>query len=151
MGSFKRYVATGGFSQYLYYQVGDTITAENGIQGKVVDKIDSSDNIKFHDSLPIYSNTSNVYFKRSDEGNNPIEQARIYTDRKATLDFDWGHTHGEHPKDVVHVHEWHFDKNGHWIRNANPRFMNNEEIANYGDLIKKANPNVRLRYSHKRS
>lgn len=145
MGDFKSYNPSGGFDQYLYYQVGDTITAENGVQGKVIDEYTSSGTGKYHSSLPMYSNTSEVYFKKSDEGSNPIEQARVYKDRKVALDFDWGHEHGTYPKGVVHVHEWHLNKKGKWVRGANPRCMNNSEIARYGDLIKKANPNARLR------
>jgi len=129
----------------LYYQVGDTITAENGVQGKIIDEYTINSKMKFHSSLPIYSNTSEVYFKKSDKGKHLVEQARVYIGRKAALDFDWGHTHGGHAKGVVHVHVWHQDSKGNWVRSSNPRYMNNSEIARYGDLIKKANPNARLR------
>jgi len=115
------------------------------MQGKVVDKYAINPNDKFHSSLPIYSNNSEVYFKKSDKGKHYVEQARVYSNRKAALDFDWGHTHGKHQKGVVHVHVWHQDGKGHWVRGANPRCMNNDEIARYGNLIKKANPNARLR------
>jgi len=145
MGNFKYYIETGGFTPFLYYQVGDTITAANGVQGKVVDKISDYDTKDYHDSLPIYSNTSEVYFKKSDKGGHLVEQARVYIDRKAALDFDWGHAHGEHSEGVVHVHVWHQDSKGNWVRSSNPRYMNNSEIARYGNLIKKANPKARLR------
>jgi len=145
MGDFKAYNPTGGFDQYLYYQIGDTITADNGVQGKVVDEYTINKNDKFHSSLPIFSNNSEVYFKKSDKGEHYVEQARVYSNRRAVLDFDWGHTHGGLQKGIVHVHVWHLDEKGHWVRGANPRCMNNDEIARYGDLIKKANPNARLR------
>ena len=51
------------FFLLLYYQDGETIVASNGVEGKVVVKIDGSS----HDGLPIYSNTSEVYFKRKQE------------------------------------------------------------------------------------
>lgn len=36
MGNSREYTKSGGFSQYLYHQVGETITASNGVQGKIV-------------------------------------------------------------------------------------------------------------------
>lgn len=145
MGDFKSYKPSGGFDQYLYYQIGETITADNGMQGKIIDEYTDSSTGKFHSSLPMYSNTSEVYFKKSDKGKHLVEQARVYSDRKVSLDFDWGHTHGKHKTGVVHVHVWHLNEKGNWVRGTNPRYMNNTEIAKYGDLIKKANPNARLR------
>lgn len=38
MGDFKTYNTSGGFDQYLYYQVGDVIVARNGVQGKIVNE-----------------------------------------------------------------------------------------------------------------
>jgi len=145
MGDVKYYNEAGGFDECLYHQVGDTITASNGVQGKVINSNNDPTDESFHDSLPIYSNTSEVYFKKSDVGQHEIEQARVYHNRKAALDFDWGHAHGSHEKGVVHVQEWHFNKNGQWVRQKRERGMSNEEIARYGELLKLANPNVRLR------
>ena len=142
MGDVKSYNSSGGFDQYLYRQVGETITASNGVQGKVITS--SADDNMFHDSLPFYSNTSEVYFKVSDE-TKQIEQARIYKERKVALDFDWDHTHKPYEKGVVHVHEWHMNKKGEWKRSRTPRFMNDEEMKRYGELIKKANPKAKLR------
>lgn len=45
MGDVKSYRASGGFDQYLYRQVGDTITASNGVQGKVIN-VDSFTEVK---------------------------------------------------------------------------------------------------------
>lgn len=131
---------TGGFSEYLYHQIGDTITA-NGISGKVIAKYDGDPE---HDGLPIYSNTSKVYFKLGDGGK--VEQARIYDGRKAVFDFDWGHPHHQFDKGVVHVHEHGVNKKGRWERSIKPvRYMNNEEMTKYGELLKKANPDVKFR------
>jgi len=144
MGDFKQYNESGGFDQYLYCQVGDTVTADNGVRGKVIDKITDESQV-FHDSLPMYSNTSEVYFKMSDKGSHPIEQARVYKSRKVALDFDWNHKHGDFEIGVVHVHEWYEDENGHWTRSDHPRYMNEEEIAQYENLFKKAAPWIKLR------
>lgn len=140
MGGFKKYNPAGGFSEYLYHADGEPITA-GGITAKVVTRIDDD---AFHSSLPLYSNTGTAYMKRSDEEGHEIEQLRIYQDRKAVLDFDWGHSHGDHMKGTVHVHVLTSDGNLHSDASA-VRYMSNEEIAKYGSLIKAANPNVKLR------
>lgn len=145
MGDFKSYNPSGGFDQYTYHQVGETITASNGVQGKVINGNSDEKDELFHESLPIFSNTSEVYFKRNDEKPHEIEQARIYKNRKAALDFDWGHGHGEHEKGVVHVQEWYCNNKGKWVRRKKARGLSNEEIERYGELIKLANPNARLR------
>jgi len=145
MGCVKNFNSNGGFDEYLYHQVGETITASNGVQGKVINKNDDPADELFHDSLPIYSHTSEVYLKRNDRLPHEIEQARVYINRKAALDFDWGHAHGSHEKGVVHVQEWHYNKKGKWVRKKEERGLSNEEIARYGELLKLANPNVRLR------
>lgn len=142
MGNDREYISSGGFDQYLYYQIGETISATNGIQGKIINEI--SDKEDFHSSLPKYSNTSEVYFKLDDQSGQ-IEQARIYKDRKVSLDFDWGHPHKELPQGVVHVHEWHRDKKGKWSRDSNPRYLNDYEINRYGDLLKLADPHIKFR------
>lgn len=140
MGGQREYLQSGGFSEYLYRQEGETLTA-NGISGKVISK-QGSDNA--HDGLPKYSNTSKVYFKL-DDVTRVIEQARVYENRCVAYDFDWGHIHKEYEAGIVHVHEWYKNINGKWVRSNSPRLMNNDEIAKYGDLLKKANPNVRFR------
>lgn len=136
MGGQRSYLSTGGFSEYLYHQVGETVTAEN-ISGKIIEK--SEDN-RSHEGLPLYSNTSKVYFKLDDQSKS-IEQARIYDGRKASFDFDWGHTHREFEKGIVHVHEWYTDKHGK-MRRRKPRAMSDNEITIYGKLLKKAYPDI---------
>jgi hypothetical protein len=143
MGDFYTYIKSGGFTEHLYHDVGDIIAA-NGIQGKVINSfLDPYDEV-FHASLPLYAGNSTVYFKKSDEGNHPIEQARIYQDRHALIDIDWGHTHGEFKIGTIHVHEWEMRPDGTWKRKP-PRYANDDELVRYGDLIKLANPNVKLR------
>lgn len=144
MGDFTKFIATGGFSAYLYHDVGDILTASNGVQAKVINSENDLQDIYFHDSLPIFSNTSEIYLKRSDEETHPIEQARVYDARMPKLDIDWGHTHGEYKTGTVHVHEWRQDSKGNW-RRSKPRGLNNEEIARYGELLKIAYPDVKLR------
>ena len=145
MGDFKHYNESGGFDEYLYHQVGDTITASNGVQGKVINADSDPNDESFHEGLPLYSNTSEVYFKRNDEGDHEIEQARVYKDRRAYLDLDWGHGHGTHKKGVVHVQEWRYNSKGEWVRNKKERDLSNAEIERYGELILLANPNAKLR------
>lgn len=140
MGGQREYIHSGGFSQYLYYQVGETLSA-NGEVGKVIDKTGDG---RSHDGLPKYSNTSKVYFKL-DDVSRMVEQARVYENRRVAFDFDWGHNHGEFHVGVVHVHEWYLNKNGKWTRSGNPRLMNDSEMKKYGELFKKANPNVKFR------
>jgi hypothetical protein len=140
MGGQRSYLESGGFSEYLYHQVGETITA-NGISGKVIEPY--GNNLS-HSGLPQYSNTSNIYFKLDDK-TGKIEQARVYDGRKVAYDFDWGHTHKEYNAGIVHVHEWHKNSSGNWVRSSKPRGMNNDEIKKYGPLLKKANSEVRLR------
>lgn len=140
MGGLRKYNPEGGFSEYLYHQVGDSVTA-NGITAKVVTKIGDED---FHSALPSFSNTSNAYAKRSDEGEHEVEQLRIYVNRKASIDFDWGHAHGNCVKGVVHVHI--AAESGNFHRHKKQvRYMNDEEIAMYGPLIKALNPNAKFR------
>lgn len=87
MGLQREYIESGGFSTYLYYQDGETIISSNGVEGKIVAKIEGT----AYDGLPIFSNTSEVYLKRNKDGE--IVQARIYKDRKPVCDFDWDHHH----------------------------------------------------------
>lgn len=146
MGSQRKYNPSGGFSEYLYIQKGDVIRASNGVEGKVVEKIDGSS----YDGLPIFSNSREVYFKVNDKGE--VVQARIYKDRKPVCDFDFDHEH-TNPKSgerfqsgVVHVQEWKQKPNGDWYRDSkHARYMSNVEMLRYGELIKLVNPDVKLR------
>lgn len=140
MGGFRKYNPEGGFWQYLYHQVGDSITV-NGITAKIITRIDDD---AFHSSLPAFSNTSTIYAKRSDKGEHEVEQIRVYKDRKAIMDFDWGHRHGDCVQGVVHVHIVHENGNLHSDK-MSVRYMNNDEIAKYGPIIKAFNPKAKFR------
>lgn len=140
------YNPEGGFSNYLYIQKGEILKASNGVEGKVVEKIEKT----AFDGLPTFSNTQEVYFKVNENGE--VTQARIYKDRKPVCDFDFDHEH-TNPKSgetfypgTVHVQEWKQKANGDWYRDSrHARYMSNDEMTRYGELIKLANPNVKLR------
>lgn len=66
-------------------------------------------------------------------------------------DFDWDHHHtnrsGEIFKSgIVHVQLFKQTENGKWFRDSkNARYMSNEEMLRYGELLKLANSKVKLR------
>lgn len=139
------YRAEGGFSSYLYIQEGDSIIAPNGIEAKVVKKIDGN----AYDGLPIYSNTSKIYLKKVD---GKIVQARIYNNRKPVVDLDWNHEHtNKKSKEkfsdgIVHVHEWKKNTKGEWVRDErHARYMNNDEMSTYSNLLNMLNSKIKFR------
>ena len=140
MGGMKHYIAEGGFSQWLYKKVGDTITV-NGMTGKVVTKIGDSPN--HYSGLPLYSNTSDFYIKISDKKGIP-EQIRIFINRRAALDLDWNHEHKPFEKGNLHVHSFIKDKQGKPIR-QDGREATEEEIRKYLPLLKAINPNIKIK------
>lgn len=139
MGGMKHYIAEGGFSQWLYKKVGETITVD-GMTGKVVEKID--DTIPNHAGLPLYSNTSDFYIKLSEFDSSPV-QIRIFENRKAVLDLDWDHEHKPYSKGHLHVHDLVINAKDK-IKRKNGRAATDEETQKYGALIKKVAPNVQL-------
>ena len=141
MGGHKQYQAGGGFNQYFYHQVGEIISA-NGLSAKIVERLDPTDNSQ---GLPAFSNTSELYFGKGKKSGEVI-QLRLYNNRKAFMDFDWGHPHGNIPIGKVHVHFYTVNAEGKLkkIKGAD-RLMNNAEIKKYGPLIKMANPNAKFR------
>ena len=146
MGGHKNFQAGGGFDQYLYHTEGETATI-NGLRVKIIAKVGDDNH---HSGLPFYSNTSDVYLK-IEKGGSQVEQAIVYVNRKALLEFDWGHPHkgknggASFKKGEVHVHELH-DINGTVQRNpkVKPRKMTEAEKAMYGEIIKFANPNAKM-------
>ncbi len=145
MGGQNYYKAEGGFSQYLYQHVGETIEM-NGLRVKAIEHIGTKDH---HEGLPIYSNTSDVYLKiKRDSLTGEIEQARIFKNRHVYIDLDWGHDHmkgSKYTKGKVHVHFYEF-KNGTYVKSKTKyRFMNNEEIKLYGPIIRKVAPQAKFR------
>lgn len=138
MGNTREYIPSGGFTQYLYHQIGDIITAPNGIRGKIVTEI--SDKNNSHPSLPIYSNNSDIYMKLADN-DNFVEQIRVYKNRKALLDIDWNHAHDGFKLGQAHIHEWKEIKKGIWVRSTK-RSLTPEEISKYVPLIRMVYPNI---------
>jgi len=145
MGLQRDYNENGGFSNYLYYQIGETITASNGVEAKIVSKIDGSP----YDGLPTFSKTGEMYLRVNSDGK--VVQARIYKNRKVVCDFDWNHTHQnkngqKFENGTVHVQEFRQKADGTWERQSKKaRYMTNDEIARYGELIKKIAPYVKLK------
>lgn len=103
-----------------------------------------------HTTLPYYSNTSDIYFRKNANG---ICQARVYVGQKMFLDFDWSHLHINKGGDgrafkqgVVHVQVWKENKDGTFTRISNQaRNMSNAEMKKYGPIIKAFCPDVKFR------
>lgn len=146
MGNQREYLASGGFSQYLYKDESPKVTI-NGVTGKMISKI--TDPTGTHSGLPNYGNTSEVYFKKGKDG--LATQARIYKDRYSYIDLDWNHSHTNtngtmFPKGTIHVQVYKIGKNGEPQRlSDNARLMTDAEIAKYGPIIKFFNPNVKFK------
>lgn len=152
MGNQREYIATGGFSVYLYEDHPDyEAKTVNGVHGKVI-KL-KTDKTGTHAGLPTYANTSDMYFRLGQEGG--IIQGKVYINRKMCIDFDWGHDHTNKgpgadgrtfPKGVVHVQTYSVDEKGVVTRHSNnARYMNNAEMKKYGPIIKAFNPNAKFR------
>lgn len=145
MGLQRLYLESGGFSSYMYYQHGETLTASNGVQAKVIKKVDGNG----INGLPIMSKTGEMYLKANKSGE--IIQARIYKNREPHFDLDWGHPHtnldGEKfPRDVVHVQSFYKGEDGGFVRNSKyARYMTPEEISRYGEILRRINPNIKFR------
>lgn len=137
MGKFNEYNKSCGFRTYNYVHR-ERITAGD-LTGEVISKYNE---VVAHTGLPEYSNTAKIYFWRARNGR--IIQMRLFVNRKASIDFDWGHTHGRFEKGTVHVHTWTLDAQGRPHRQEPHRQMNNEEISKYGALLRKADPHVRF-------
>ncbi len=147
MGGQNYFNADGGFSQYLYQQVGKPIVI-NGIHAKVIEVIGTKNH---HESLPYYSNTSDMYLKIADN-QNYIEKAVVYKDRYAIYELDWGHAHvnkkgdgKSFPIGVVHVHE--LERIGNSVRrkNKDARLLTTAEIKKYGKILKIAYPQIKFK------
>lgn len=88
MGNQRQFNPIGGFSEYLYTSVSDSVII-NGVKGRVISLADRYDNRK--DNLPTYSNTSDIYFRKNE--NDEVVQGKVYQSREMIMDFDWGHSH----------------------------------------------------------
>ena len=118
----------------------------NGVKGHLIKKVGDTDT---HTSLPLYSNTSDMYFRQNDNG---VCQGRVYIGQRTFLDFDWSHAHTNKgdgksfPRGVVHVQLWKQNSDGTVTRlGNNARGMNNAEIQMYGPILKSFCPSVKLR------
>lgn len=150
MGTAKTHIGNGNFSTYLYTTVSGTTFEMYGMKFKVI-KLEVDKDGK-HTSFPLYSKTSNGYLCLGEDG--LPKQLRMYDkNHRAIMDFDWGHTHYNNPKNggngelfspgVVHVQE--FSSSSYDRLSSNARYMNNEEIATIGNIIRHYNPNVKFR------
>lgn len=146
MGNQRQYNPGGGFSEYLYVSKEESVVV-NGVKGHVIEYADNAHRPNW--DLPTYSNTSDVYFRRGENGE--VVQAKVYLSREMVLDFDWDHHHinvpsGENfPKGTIHVQSYKKDRNGRFVRLSNEaRRMTSSEKEKYGPIIKHFNPNVIL-------
>ena len=144
MGNQRQFNAKGGFSEYLYTSVSDSVII-NGVKGRVIALADRFDNRK--DNLPTYSNTSDIYFRKNE--NDEVVQGKVYLSREMIMDFDWGHSHRNSsngdfiPAGTIHVQVYKKDRNGHFVRlSSDARRMSDAEKEKYGQIIRHFNPNV---------
>lgn len=142
MGSLQSYHAGRQFQSYLYPPISQEVT----ITAKMVKLNGDKDGT--HSSLPKYSETWYVS-AQGDDGY--ARQAKLYANRKMTIDFDWGHNHknkdtGEvFAKGVVHVQVYHRDER----MSNHTRLMTDTEITQYGPILKKFCPNVKFRWFYR--
>lgn len=146
MGNGRQYNKSGGFSDYLYEGVGEKVTI-NGVTGRMIESITHKDGDLTR--LPTYSSTSDIYFKRGEDG--LASQAKLYVDRKMVMDFDWSHSHTNKKdgvtfeKGTVHVQEYVDKGNGKFKRlSHDARRMTPAEIQKYGPIIRHFNSNVQF-------
>ena len=145
MGTARTYNKdTQSLNEYLYESIGEAFYVD-GLKCKVI-KL-KTDPQGTRSNLPWYSNDSDVYIVLGKDGH--AKQLRIYKDHEPNKDFDWGHNHtnnhtnGEFfPKGTVHVQEY---KSNMGRKGIPARKMNNEEIKVWGEIIKKLNPNIKLK------
>lgn len=141
MGSGSNRNPGGGFSKLEW----ETVSIISGV------KVLANTNNKRSGDLPAYSNTSNMYFKRDASGE--ITQLRVYDkSHRAMLDIDINPSKPHKNKDgemiptgMTHVHEWRENEKGELVRSKYGRYLSNEEMKKYGDLIKEANSKAEFR------
>lgn len=102
-----------------------------------------------NNALPQYSSTSSAYIRKDGER---YVQIREYHNRLVQKDIDLfvenNHTNknGEELDiNVVHVHDWFKNKKGEWKRRYDARYLTEEEISKWGNLIKMIKPEIKLR------
>lgn len=148
MGIQRLLIPTGGFIEFLYVDHPNFNTVQiNGIIAKALHYID--DGTDEHTGLPQYSSTSDMYFRIGKDGT--VVQGKVYVNRRQSIDFDWSHKHVNSDgtvfnKGIVHVQTYQVDSKGKIQRMSDEaRYMTEDEIAKYGEIIHAFNPNVRFR------
>ena len=132
----------GRRSEYVSLEPARTI---NGVKGHLIKKAGDSDT---HTNLPYYSNSSDMYFRKNQNG---VCQARVYIGQKTFLDFDWSHNHTnkgdgrKFERGTVHVQVWKQNKDGTYSRVSDARSMSNAEMKKYGPILKDYCSSVKLR------
>ena len=145
MGTARTYnKETKNLSEHLYESIGDAFYVD-GLKCKVI-KL-KTDSKGARSNLPWYSNSSDVYIVLGKDGY--AKQLRIYKDHEPYKDIEWGHNHINRktdgkvfPKYTVHVQEYQIDTER---KGSHARYLNNDEIETWGEIIKKLNPNTKLR------
>lgn len=132
----------GRRSEYVSLEPARTV---NGVKGHLIKRKGDKDT---YSNLPLYSNTSDVYFRQNEHG---VCQARVYVGQKTILDFDWSHAHTnkgdgrKFERGTVHVQVWKQNKDGTFIRINDARSMSNAEMKKYGPILKDYCPSVKFR------
>lgn len=128
MGGSKKYIESGGFTEYEYEQIG---TTTNGI--KIINKVAST-----KQNTPMYSNTPNAIYSKTNKESELVDQVTLYNGRVKQKDIDTEHIH-KNPtnkrmfyNNEIHVHDY---ING--IRQKDARKPSKKErrflmIARYG-------------------
>jgi len=144
---------------YRYTSLSVRVTI-NGVTGRMI--ADKSGVNVDHIYLPMQK--SDIYFYPGKDG--IATQAKLYSaDKKKQLDFDWNQIHKNKDRNgnatetfqegVIHVQEYVSTRykdpkdkkwKDHFKRKSNnARLMTEAEIAKYGPIILKFNPNVKFR------
>ena len=132
----------GRRSEYVSLEPTRTV---NGVKGHLIKRKGDKDT---YSNLPLYSNTSDVFFRQNEHG---VCQARVYVGKKTILDFDWSHAHTnkgdgrKFERGTLHVQVWKQNKDGTFIRINDARSMSNAEMKKYGPILKDYYPSVKFR------
>lgn len=149
MGGPKWYNKETGHTDNKYEPANaNAVVTVNGVKGTLLKRKDDASGA--HSNLPAYSKTSDMYFRYGTDGKT-VAQGSLYIGQKKVCDFDWGHTHRNNdgtlfPKGTVHVHMYGSGMKGTRVRinNGDARKMTSSEIAKYGPIIKRFNPNAKF-------
>lgn len=131
MGGWKYYYGIDTTS--LWHQVGRTV-AVNGISVKVLEPNKAGSH-----SIPMFANTSEAYARTDQSGR--IVQLRLFNHNGTpSVDLDWSHKHGDCRKGVVHIQSY----DQVHSRASSARYLNREEIKQYGSIIRELDPAAKL-------